>query len=75
MHAYTLHTGTDADLRRLGHKRAGDILELKFGMDPATVKDLPRWDRIDAIRRCVYTCVRACVACPQAVWPCPCVWS
>lgn len=48
-----LSPGTGADLRRLSHKRAGEILETKFGMDPAVVKDIPRWDRIDAIRRSV----------------------
>jgi hypothetical protein len=46
-------SGTGADLRRLSHKRAGEILETKFGMDPGVVKDIPRWDRIDAIRRSV----------------------
>jgi len=43
--------GTDADLRRLGHKRAGELLMTKFGMDADTVAGLARWDRIDAIRR------------------------
>lgn len=43
--------GTDADLRRLGHKRAGELLMSKFGMDADTVSALARWDRIDAIRR------------------------
>lgn len=44
--------GTDADLRRLGHKRAGDLLMTKFGMSAEEVNALARWDRIDVIRRC-----------------------
>jgi hypothetical protein len=43
--------GTDADLRRLGHKRAGELLMNKFNMSKEEVDALPRWDRIDAIRR------------------------
>lgn len=43
--------GTDADLRKLGHKRAGELLVAKLGMTSDEVKDLARWDRIDAIRR------------------------
>jgi hypothetical protein len=43
--------GTDADLRRLGHKRAGELLMSKFNMPKEEVDALARWDRIDAIRR------------------------
>jgi hypothetical protein len=43
--------GTDADLRRLPHKRAGELLMTKFGMSAEVVNGLARWDRIDAIRR------------------------
>eukprot|EP00775_Hariotina_reticulata_P011322 gene11322-11472_t len=43
-------TGTDADLRRLGHRRAGELLLTKFNMPEETVAQLARWDRIDAIR-------------------------
>jgi hypothetical protein len=54
LHAY-LRTccpaGTDADLRRLGHKRAGELLMSKFNMPEAEVGLLARWDRIDAIRK------------------------
>lgn len=46
-----LLAGTGADLRRLSHKRAGEILETKFGMDPTVVAGIARWDRIDTIRR------------------------
>lgn len=55
-HAHTRsHTpGTDADLRRLGHKRAGELLMTKFNMSAEQVAALPRWDRVDAIRRCAY---------------------
>lgn len=42
--------GTGADLRRLSNKRAGEILETKFGLDPAVVQTIARWDRIDLIR-------------------------
>jgi hypothetical protein len=42
--------GTGADLRRLSNKRAGEILETKFGMDPSVVQSIARWDRIDMIR-------------------------
>lgn len=44
-------SGTDADLRRLGHKRAGELLMAKFNMSADEVNSLPRWDRIDVIRR------------------------
>lgn len=46
-----LCAGTGADLRRLSHKRAGEILETKFGMDASVVAGIARWDRIDTIRR------------------------
>jgi hypothetical protein len=49
----TCCAGTDADLRRLGHKRAGELLMSKFNMPKEEVDALPRWDRIDAIRRWV----------------------
>ena len=48
---FVLCAGTGADLRRLSHKRAGEILETKFGMDPTVVAGIARWDRIDTIRR------------------------
>lgn len=46
-------SGTDADLRRLGHKHAGELLMTKFNMSAEEVNALPRWDRIDVIRRWV----------------------
>eukprot|EP00879_Flechtneria_rotunda_P031791 GHRR01034762.1.p1 GENE.GHRR01034762.1~~GHRR01034762.1.p1 ORF type:complete len:117 (-),score=28.31 GHRR01034762.1:622-972(-) len=47
----SIYAGTGADLRRLGHKRAGELLLTKFNMAPDMVAAMPRWDRIDAIRR------------------------
>jgi hypothetical protein len=53
-------TGTDADLRKLPHARAGELLRTKFNMSAEEVDALGRWARIDAIRtkcRCVCVCV------------------
>ncbi|KIY95912.1 Transcription initiation factor TFIID subunit 1 [Monoraphidium neglectum] len=43
-------TGTDADLRKLPHARAGELLRTKFNMSAEEVDALGRWARIDAIR-------------------------
>jgi len=42
--------GTDADLRKLPHARAGELLRTKFGFSQEEVDGLGRWARIDAIR-------------------------
>jgi hypothetical protein len=42
--------GTDADLRKLPHARAGELLRERFNMSEEEVAALGRWARIDAIR-------------------------
>lgn len=47
------HTGTDADLRKLGNHKAGEIMLHKFKQPADKVAALGRWQRIDFIRRAV----------------------
>eukprot|EP00547_Thalassionema_nitzschioides_P013865 CAMPEP_0194249996 /NCGR_PEP_ID=MMETSP0158-20130606/21866_1 /TAXON_ID=33649 /ORGANISM="Thalassionema nitzschioides, Strain L26-B" /LENGTH=1592 /DNA_ID=CAMNT_0038986661 /DNA_START=214 /DNA_END=4992 /DNA_ORIENTATION=- len=42
-------TGTDNDLRKLTMKQMGNILK-SFGMPPAKIETLKRWDRVHVIR-------------------------
>ena len=40
-------------MRKLSHKRAGEIMVEKFGQQPEVVENIGRWERIDFIRHAV----------------------